>query len=181
MACARRKNNLSRTLIDEISLRNFIMVCSNVSKLETTRVISRYLWQLELLDQVIYIPLCCKEFRYRISSRRLRSHPFLKGCMIQGDIHFFAESDCPDEYNITSRSLRCLCSYVTAIRHFKTTLKLWVKNGRSRRTMGSLAGLQHSARSSREKKTTWWKIIKWSIIPVPTGLEFSTRNCLGAQ
>ena len=44
--------------------------------------------------------------------------------MIQGDIHFFAEKDCPYEYNITSLSLRCLSPYATEIRHLFENVKI---------------------------------------------------------
>ena len=59
----------------------------------------------------------------RTSSRRLRNHPFLKDCMIQGDIHFFAEKDCSYEYNIILLCLRCLSPYATEIRYLFENVK----------------------------------------------------------
>jgi len=80
--------------------------------------------QLDDNHQVVHIPFCCNKLSCRISSRRLRNHPFLKGCMIQGDTHFFAEKDCLYEYNITSLSLRCLSPYATEIRHLFEHVKV---------------------------------------------------------
>ena len=61
----------------------------------------------------------------RTSSRRLRNHPFLKDCMIQGDIQFCVEKDRPDDYNITSL-YPCGVSVLTPQRYasFLKTLKL---------------------------------------------------------